>query len=244
MEGWIRKQRELLELESQAESVLLSDKIQSLTGKQCESEGLSILNLDVSEVKNALFGRCCLVLEKIAKLPLHVGFKVGDEVSLVSMNSEKSSTSKKDENEVVEIFGLVKSCNQQFIEIVVDDYDDTMLEAPYRLNLRPSMKTHEKMMDALSNLAHHPHPLFSLLNRKAEIQQNLESYLISDQIKVDSWVNSNLNDSQRQAVECCLNANLVGVIHGPVRFLSFLFIGYNLSIYLSLELEKLLPLLN
>jgi superfamily I DNA and/or RNA helicase len=219
MEAWINSQKRLLEIESNAETVLLSDKISSLTGKQCESEGLSVLNLDITSVKNALFGRCCLSLEKIAKLPLLVGFKVGEEVSLVSMANDKTTVKKDGANDIVEIFGLVKMCNQQFIEIVVDDYDDSMLEPPYRLNLRPSMKTHEKMMQALTKLARQPHPLFSLLHRKTENnnQASLDNYLIQDQIKIDSWANDNLNLSQKQAVECCLNANLVGVIHGPVR---------------------------
>lgn len=219
MEDWIRNQRRLLDLEAQSETAILAEKISSLSGKQCESEGLSILSLEITQMRNELFGRCCLTLEKVYKLPLNVGFKVGDEVSLVSMSNEKPATkgSDKTSQESNDLFGLVRFCNQQFIEIVVDDYDDSMLDPPYRLNLRPSLKTHLKMMEALTNLVDTPHPLFSLIHRTGLPQtSNLSSYLIQDQVKVDNWVNQNLNPSQKKAVECCLNSRLVGVIHGPV----------------------------
>jgi hypothetical protein len=235
MESWISQQRKLLELESEAESVLLSDKISSLTGKQCETEGLSILNLDISSIRNELFGRCCLILEKVGKLPVHASFKVGDEVSLLSMVAkEEPKAVKKDKNgreneeEKKELFGLVKLCNQQFIEVVVDnydDYDDSTFLPPLRLNLRPSMKTHLKMMEALTSLSKTPHPLFSLLHRLGdkETSKTLENYLIKDDIKVQHWINNNLNESQREAVNVCINSNLVGVIHGPVSYLSLSF---------------------
>jgi hypothetical protein len=44
-----------------------------------------------------------------------------------------------------------------------------------------------------------------------------DQYLVPNQIKVDSWVDDDLNPSQKQAVECCLNTKHIGVIHGPVK---------------------------
>lgn len=78
--SWTRKQRELLELESEEERLHLTSKLQSLTAKDCEKAGISILSLVIEEITTSLYGRTSLLLMRKDKriLPNH-SLKVGDE---------------------------------------------------------------------------------------------------------------------------------------------------------------------
>ena len=82
LEEWIAKQHRLIDLEKGEETAQLQDKMNTLSGKQCQSSGLSLLHLEVDAVRSALFGRCCVSLHKLDKGTMQQCFKVGDEVSL------------------------------------------------------------------------------------------------------------------------------------------------------------------
>lgn len=214
MEDWIRQQRALLQLEAEEEANQLANKISSLSAKACEQEGLSINNLEVVGTRTALFGRCCVELQKIGKVALPAGFKVGDEVCIVPANSRTASTNAEDEDQG-EIFGLVKACGIMSMDIVLDEYDDRLVDFPLRLNLKPSLSTHTKMMNALTALTTSPHSLLCNLYRPTDYPLNPASLLVKNTV-VGKWYNSGLNDSQREAVVTSLNANIVSIIHGPV----------------------------
>ena len=218
MEDWIRKQRSLLELEADEEARQLADKIKTLSAKACENEGLSITNLEVVSTRTELFGRCCVELQKIGKLQLPSGVKVGDEVFILpanSRNTSKSSDAQGDDEDQGDIFGLIKSCGTATIEVVLDEYDDRLVDFPLRMNLKPSLSTHTKMMDALTSLTSSPHPLLSAIYRSSEIPLN-PGTLLSRNVKVERWNNTGLNEAQKEAVETSLGASLVSMIHGPV----------------------------
>lgn len=220
MEDWIKHQRALLELELAEEATLLSDRIASLSAKACENEGLSMVNLETVATRTELFGRCCVEFQKIGKVALPTCFKVGDEVTIISANtrgtiSSSSSNKEADNEHESEMFGLIKSTSQFSIEVVIDEYDDRLIDFPLRLNLRPSMKTHTKMMEALAKIAQSAHPLLSMLYRPKEsiFEQRM---LINGNIKISQWYNNRLNESQKNAIETCLNATNVSIVHGPV----------------------------
>lgn len=217
MEEWIKEYRALLEMEVTEEATALSDRIATLSAKACENEGLSIINLEVLATRTELFGRCCVEFQKIGKAALPTSFKVGDEVSIIPANTRSTAiiaTRKGDEDDESEIFGLIKSTGQFSIEVVLDEYDDRLIDFPLRLNLRPSMKTHVKMMEVLTSMVQSPHPLLSMLYRS---QNTFDKRgLTIGSTKVNSWYNEGLNESQKQAVETCLNASLVSIVHGPV----------------------------
>lgn len=212
MENWIKKQRELLELESQSEAAQLLEKIHSLPSKLCEQEGLSICNLEVASTKTELFGRCCVEFQKIGKQSMPSGFKVGDEVTIIS--SEQNSDSDDDGEDTKELNGLVKKCSNFSIEIIFDEYERRLAYPPLRLNLKPSLTTHKRMMNALQQLQSTPHPLFSLVHSPEDFSIH-KSFLYFDNEKVSKWNNCQLNESQKEAIECCLNSSLVSIIHGP-----------------------------
>jgi DNA polymerase alpha-associated DNA helicase A len=212
MEGWLKKQRELLEIESQSEASQLLEKIRFLPSKLCEQEGLSICNLEVLSTKTELFGRCCVEFQKIGKLSIPSGFKVGDEVTIIS--SEQSLDSEEEGDDSRELHGLVKKCNNYSIEIVFDEYERSLAYPPLRLNLRPSLTTHHRMMDVLEKLQSTPHPLFNLVHSPDDFPI-YSSFLHFENERVSKWYNGLLNESQKEAIDCCLNSSLVSIIHGP-----------------------------
>jgi hypothetical protein len=228
MEEWVKDQRRLLCLEVEEESSQLADKIQSLSSKACEDEGLSMVNMCMSSCRTELFGRCCVELQKVTRAVLPTGFKVGDEVCLLSSNSRPVTAVGGDEEDVLvdELFGLVKSISQFTIDVVFDDYDDRLVDFPLRLNLRPSLKTHTKMMESLSLLSASPHPLLSLLHGS----QDIVPRLVTDNVRVQHWHNNGLNEAQQSAVEICLNASLVSIVHGPVRIIFCLSLSLSCSV--------------
>ena len=208
---WIESQNELLDWEREEETGQLTDKISSLSAKACQSEGFSLLNLEVDSTRSALFGRCCLTIQKADKSQLLQSFKVGDEVSLY--NPKLSSSQ---ENAV--LFGLIGKVTPFKIEMIVDDFDDHLFEPPLRMDLRSSTKTHTSMKEALKSLQHegHHHPLVNLLFNPDNKDSNL---LISTQNtstlgSADLW-NQSLNDSQQRAIQCALDSPSVAIIHGP-----------------------------
>lgn len=222
MMEWVRKQKELLDIENCEEAALLKEKLSSMSGKACENEGLSILNLEMIGIETILFGRSSVELQKIGKLVLPSGIKVGDEVDLSSPNRP----------EIEPLFGLVKKITPTSISIVLDEYDILCAEVPLRINLHPSSKTHVKMMEALDALGAHPLPLSDLLyssyssisnsssSSGSISNSNLLDVKASDN-RIHRWCSSTLNPSQQQAIETAMRAKQIALIHGPVSYYCF-----------------------
>jgi hypothetical protein len=215
MEGnrsqWIKNQQKLLDLELQAEEAQLTDKIISLSSKNCELEGLSLLNLEAVGTHSELFGRCAVVLQKIGKHSLPNGFKVGDEVVLYNPKLKLNNRS----DGAAELFGIVKRVSQLNIDIVIEEYDEQLLDSPLRLDRRSSMKTHSKMKEALEQLLESPHPLGQLVF--SEATENVDALFAPQGSTLTlEWQNQGLNESQQKAVSVALQAPRIAVIHGPV----------------------------
>lgn len=212
-------QRRLLELEASVEAAQLNDKISSLPSKQCEEEGLSILNLETTGSHTELFGRCAVELQKIGRLPMPAAFKVGDEVlvrrSTGSSGSRKEVDRDKGDEVVDVVFGLVKRINPFTIEIIVDEYEDLLEDLPLRMDLRANQRTHLKMLEVLNDLSQAPVPLFNMIYTYDKNQPI--PGLKDSAFKAKRWFNSNLNESQKSAVETAISASKVAIIHGPVR---------------------------
>lgn len=208
--SWIQIQRHLLGLEAEAESNELASKINFLSGKVCEQEGLSLLNLEVISTSSALFGRCNVELQKIGRHQLPNNFKVGDEVVITGFSEPQE---KDKDNETLDIFGLIKRVTSFTVEVIVEEYESRLSESPLRLNLCPSQKTHKKMMDALTILETHTHPLMNLVY---DPNYKLPYPLLTKSPLVSQWYSDSLNESQQNAVQSALDSNLVSLIHGPV----------------------------
>jgi hypothetical protein len=57
VEKWLSLQRELLDIERAEEVAQVQDKLGTLSAADCETQGLSILQLQVQSMKTSLFGR-------------------------------------------------------------------------------------------------------------------------------------------------------------------------------------------
>jgi superfamily I DNA and/or RNA helicase len=222
LEAWAKNQSDLIDLERDAEQSMLSDKITSQSAKACQSEGLSLLNLEIDSTKTALFGRCCISLQRQDKGQILQSFKVGDEVSLYNpkhkQDAESSRVSLEKNNAIV--MGLIGKITKFKVEIVVDEFDDNLFEAPLRLDLRSSQKTHTSMKHALNSLVEfgYDHPLVNLLfnpdlsDSSSLLQPSLRN--IKELSSSDLW-NPFLNASQCGAINCALSAPPITIVHGP-----------------------------
>eukprot|EP01042_Synura_sphagnicola_P005962 gene5962-7603_t len=71
-----------------------------------------------------------------------------------------------EEDDEAEVYGVVRKISQYTIEIIVDEVEEGLGGQGLRLDKRSSEKTHEKMMQALDQLAGKKastHPLVPLL---------------------------------------------------------------------------------
>jgi len=216
LEDWIKDQNQLIDWERDAEVGLLTDRISTLSAKSCQSEGLSLLNLEVESTRTVLFGRTSLGLQRIDKGPIQQCFKVGDEVSLYNPKLKASADSAQEDKYV--LLGLISKVTHNRVEMVVDEFDDHLFESPLRLDLRSSQKTHTTMKDALNEMARvgMNHKLVNLLFYPNDGNSNL---LLPRQdtrpLETSDLWNPSLNNSQVSAIQCALNAPAVSIIHGP-----------------------------
>lgn len=205
----------LLDLERDEEIGQLTDKISSLSGKACQSEGLSLLNLEVDSYRTALFGRCCITLQRTDKQPIVQSFKAGDEVCLYNPKLCGSAGKTNDEAMLLGLIGRVSQCS---MEMIVDDFDDHLFDPPLRMDLRSSQKTHTTMKAALTALQHEGmnNPLVNLLfNPETQTQRLLTSTRSGLPLEKANMWNQDLNESQQKAIQCALDASSVALIHGP-----------------------------
>ena len=236
--NWVKTQKSLIDLEKECEVAQLSTKISSLGAKECQNEGLSILNLEVDGTRSAMFGRCCVILQKMGGKQLESSFKVGDEVLLFNPKLRTSSTVDTTGTSLDNgsVFGLVSKVSNFKIEIVVDEFDDNQFEAPLRMDLRSNQKTHLKMIEALTSLETSDHPLVQLLFAPKDESLGYR-VVVQDNIKLDKVYNLNLNESQLNAIKCSLGAPFISLVHGPVSS-SLCLICIDFMLFFSLVLVK------
>jgi superfamily I DNA and/or RNA helicase len=212
---WVKKQKELLNIEKDEEIAQLSDKITSLKANECQNLGLSILSIEIESSRVSMFGRICLSLQRCDKKPLPKSqIKVGDELTLYCPKL-KHTTNENSSS----IFGLCSKISNNIIEIVCsDDIDEENFIPPLRLDLRASEATHNKMVHALTDLeCDSENPLTNLLFSPAGLEQSnwIREICSVEELKEISLINKNLNDSQEEAVRCALSASHISLIHGP-----------------------------
>ena len=210
LKSWIENQRTLLDLELEEENSQLSNKINSASAKYCESEGLSILNLEIDSLQSGLFGRCRITLQKMgnSKQRFDHSFKVGDEVNLYNPKFKSSVADSI-------LFGLITKINLNQIEVTVDEMNhEPYFEPPLRIDLRANMKTHNKMKEVLSILPRTDHPLINISFQPPNDAID-PAYMTMRPAPVVAWFDGKLNASQKDAVRLALGAPTVTIIHGP-----------------------------
>jgi ATP-dependent RNA/DNA helicase IGHMBP2 len=212
---WTKHQRELLEFERECEKSELTDKIGSLSAKECEDAGLSLLSMAVGSSSTALFGRCCLTMVRSNNQLLLKTFKVGDEVVMYCPKLKHTT-------EYFAVEGIVAKLLPASIDIICDEVDETLFDESIRIDLRANDGTHKKYLKVLDDLEESSHPLVNLLFGGEEFQSmslrssssNSDSASDISQNRIE-FQNTKLNKSQMDAVVGALKTKYISLIHGP-----------------------------
>ena len=153
---WTKLQRNLLDLERESEKLQLSEKIESLSAKDCEAAGLSLLSLSIQSVTAALFGRNCISLARSDSKELLKSFKVGDEVVMYCPKLRNTP-------EFVMINCIVSKLLPASIELICDEVDESIMDRSIRVDARANDSTHNKYLSVLNDLEGSALPLRNIL---------------------------------------------------------------------------------
>ena len=205
---FVTKQRELVQLEKNAESSEIFEKISMLSPKKCEELGFSMLHMTIETLFSSMFGRTSMILHRLDKKELTTGFRVGDEVSLSGGIGDGKITT---------IDAIVTKMSHFNIEVSIsrdstseDHSAAAMLLPPLRIDKRASDITYRKLSDSMVKLLKsESHPIVSMIFTDDE-----RAVRKPDRIKMKS--NSvSLNESQIEAIEYSLGNEPISILHGP-----------------------------
>ena len=205
---FVRKQRELLQLECDEERKMLGDKLSSLSSKACESEGLSVLHMEIESIRSGLYGRTVASLQRMDKKPMPAhSLKVGDEVRIYSPKLQYTPAA-----ESSSVNGVITRVSPLHVDFVTDgDVDEPSFPSPLRIDMLANEGTHKKMMSALQDLENMQDsqnwPLADILFGQGATG-------IVQEIKISPF-NAGLNESQVAAIENALGSPYLAAIHGP-----------------------------
>ncbi|MGM0369616.1 MAG: IGHMBP2 family helicase [Bacillota bacterium] len=203
VENYLEKYEELLQLEREEEMKRHEREIKQLSGAEREKKGRAILRLRGRDEGQGLAGKFLVKFmrqQQGEKLPDNE-ISVGDLVML-SQNSPLS-----DNNPT----GTVVEQSNYSLTIAFDNQvDDFLLGTGLRMDLYVNDITFQRMLDALAKIR-------DATGRLAELKDKLLGFSelsFSEQPDLDFY-NSQLNQTQQEAVESALAADDFFLIHGP-----------------------------
>ena len=195
-EDYFRRFRDWLDLESEAEKQRLADRRELLNDANAERFGETLLDLAIDDYESGLGGRYVLTLVKrnrTLNLPWN-RMRPGSPVVITADNDHKSR------------FGVVCKRNASMIQVAIDDWMDG---DRFRLDLSPDEVTRKRQLSALKKVEKVERGRLAKL-RDILMSQSPATYAEPIECDIPS-----LNDSQQKAVEFCLAANDIAIIHGP-----------------------------
>ena len=208
---WTAQQKKLLALEHESEKMQLADKIVSLTAKDCEDAGLSLLSMSIESVTTALFGRSCLSLIRSNSREVLKSFKVGDEVVIYCPKLRHTA-------EFTEVECVVSKLLPTSLQVICDEIDESIFDNSIRVDARANDSTYRKYLNVLNSLESSVLPLTTLLFSKKEFQ-SISLGVVHETKEVIpkrmDFINQGLNKSQAKAVMSALEMKQITVIHGP-----------------------------
>lgn len=208
---WTAQQKKMLALEHESEKMQLADKILSLTAKDCEVAGLSLLSMSIESVTTALFGRSCLSLIRSNSKEVLKSFKVGDEVVIYCPKLRHTA-------EFTEVECVVSKLLPTSIQLICDNIDESIFDNSVRVDARATDSTYRKYLNALHSLESSVLPLTTLLFSEKEFQ-SISLGVVRDTRELNpkkmEFINPSLNKSQAKAVISALEMKQITVIHGP-----------------------------
>lgn len=203
-------QRQLIELERQAEIDEARRAWEELPEAELERRGVTLRRLVVADTNVGFGGRVLVVLEasRGAELPAH-RFAPGDVVAIRAARERGSGEG------TGESSGVVTALRRGSVTVALDeDGEETDLPSLIRLDRVAPDVTFRRMRDALraleSDRNDEARPLRDVLLHRREPEHG-------DRPTVDTiaWFDADLDASQREAVAFALAARHVALIHGP-----------------------------
>ncbi|MDL2246043.1 IGHMBP2 family helicase [Methanobrevibacter sp. OttesenSCG-928-K11] len=194
MKSYIKYLIKLIKHEKDAEIALMVNEIKKLSPQKREKLGRAINNLKGKVIGKELgytivqYGRREIIDTEI---------KVGDVVLISRGNPLKS-----------DLTGTVTEKGGRFIKIAIENIPKWALKKDTRIDLYVSDVTFKRMEDNLNNLSKYGQKALEyLLDEKT-----LKKIDTSDSLNFED---NNLNESQKSAVNKCLNSKEFFLVHGP-----------------------------
>ncbi|KAM7414762.1 hypothetical protein PAMA_019532 [Pampus argenteus] len=211
VEQFVSKTLELLQEEREAEIDETRLWQENVSLKDLQNKGVCLLKLQIRSQSTGLYGRTVLVLEPrkhlgFSSLPSN-NFGPGDIVGLYDTGGCSAASQIST--------GIVTRVTQAAISVAIDDSKDGLsfdTDAFYNLLKLANDVTYKRMKHALNALNGHCNgPVANLINVLfGEGKPSSQS-----QPNKIEFLNSNLDDSQREAVSFALSQRELAVIHGP-----------------------------
>lgn len=194
--------KRLVELEREQEMREHEESIRTLSGKQRQAKGKAILHLRGRDEGNALEGKLVKFMRQNKGEPLpETEISVGDLVMISRRDPLLSDNPT----------GTVVQKTNYSITAAFDQPRSFIFGKGLRMDLYVNDITYQRMKDALSLLEEAKGKLGELRN----IFVGLQSPSPSSEKEMVEWFNSDLNESQKEAVSASLGTDDFHLIHGP-----------------------------
>uniref|UniRef100_A0A673XJ98 DNA-binding protein SMUBP-2 n=1 Tax=Salmo trutta TaxID=8032 RepID=A0A673XJ98_SALTR len=211
VECFVSKTLELLQEEREAEIEETKLWQENVSLKDLQSKGVCLLKLQIGSQSTGLYGRSLLLLEPrkhmgVSVLPSN-NFGPGDIVGLYDLDGCKPSSQL--------CTGVVTRISQSAVTVACEDSPDGLnldTDALYNLMKLANDVTYKRMKKALNTLNGYSS------GPAADLISVLFGYSEPGSISQPndlSFLNTGLDESQRQAVSFALSQREVAVIHGP-----------------------------
>ncbi|XP_033743821.1 DNA-binding protein SMUBP-2-like [Pecten maximus] len=208
MEKFISKHLRLLEKERETEVEETRALTEKLPIKELQRRGVCLPKLCIVGRRTGFYGRIVITFEmgrNQQELPSH-NFTPGDIAGL----SQSSGDQAEDMGS-----GIVTRASKTSVCVAFDDNQDLFLlsdEGPYKLQKLANDVTYKRLKKALRDLQSLPPCPATQLVGVLFGERELTPPYIPKEI---TFINQNLDDSQREAVRFALSQPEVAVIHGP-----------------------------
>ncbi|MDY6764970.1 MAG: IGHMBP2 family helicase, partial [Halobacteria archaeon] len=200
---YVRKFSRLVELEREAEMRRHEEEIRSLSGKEREEKGRALLHMRGRDEGEGLGGYHVKFMRqrKGEKLP-ETEISVGDLVMVSKQDPLR------DDNPT----GTVIERTNYSITVTFDGKPHGFVFGDgLRIDLYVNDITYQRMQDALEQLP----GADGVLEEIRDVIVGTDSPSLPEPASIDSWYNSDLNSSQREAVRRAVNADEFHLVHGP-----------------------------
>uniref|UniRef100_A0A2C9JKU4 DNA helicase n=1 Tax=Biomphalaria glabrata TaxID=6526 RepID=A0A2C9JKU4_BIOGL len=215
VELFVTKTLDLISKERDAEIAETQDLTQRLSAKELQRRGICLLKLEIKSRRSGLYGRMVLVFgsqlgpgakQVKVELPSH-NFTPGDIVGLGLMKSQATDKPL--------ATGLVSQVNACEICVAFDDSEDVLElddDEAYKLTKLANDVTYRRLKTVLNDLSN---------SRGGPSQRLIDTLFGLEEVSPSgaefpiTFVNENLDESQKEAVKFALTQKEVAIIHGP-----------------------------